>query len=434
MSLSPDSIQQMITEALVSSRDLRQLPSTFLTDILSGTESSAEAIKLAAEIVYKRFYYSFVVDMHLDSDEEQRGCELQRLLRIDDVRTNELNYEVGLAIYKRSFKDAVSDGELTSDEIEYLKSVAEFFTLRRRDINGAISRQALWFYSFKLSEALQDGILSEDEMADLAVVAKNWGLTSNQLSTISVPEKMEILRTALTTIKANGTIGEEDREYIRSLTQFLNAGELLKPCMMDLDLYATLFAIRQGKLPEIDPGNLILENAEHLHHKVLVIYEYPTSGKTSKQTGTLYVGSVKLRFVGRTKSHEIRYKNILEVAFQQTTTPRLHVTVSSGKGTGTYRLSKKNSPAALLELKEMIGYLIRKARRMIEPRGRASSYIPEHVRSEVYARDLGQCVMCSSREYLEFDHIIPRSKGGASTVNNLQLLCRKCNSEKSDRI
>ena len=89
MSLSPDSIQQIITEALVSSRDLSQLPNTFLTDIMSDTESAAEAIKLAAETVYKRFYYSFVVDLHLDGDEEQRGCELQRLLRIDDGRATE---------------------------------------------------------------------------------------------------------------------------------------------------------------------------------------------------------------------------------------------------------------------------------------------------------------------------------------------------------
>jgi 5-methylcytosine-specific restriction endonuclease McrA len=52
----------------------------------------------------------------------------------------------------------------------------------------------------------------------------------------------------------------------------------------------------------------------------------------------------------------------------------------------------------------------------------------------VWSRDQGQCVRCRAAEYLEFDHIIPHSKGGSNSINNVQLLCRKCNLYKSDRI
>ncbi|MDP7666422.1 MAG: HNH endonuclease signature motif containing protein [Candidatus Poseidoniia archaeon] len=35
---------------------------------------------------------------------------------------------------------------------------------------------------------------------------------------------------------------------------------------------------------------------------------------------------------------------------------------------------------------------------------------------------------------MEFDHIIPFSKGGANTYRNIQLLCESCNRDKSDTL
>jgi 5-methylcytosine-specific restriction endonuclease McrA len=60
--------------------------------------------------------------------------------------------------------------------------------------------------------------------------------------------------------------------------------------------------------------------------------------------------------------------------------------------------------------------------------------IPQDVQDKVWLRDGGKCVKCGSSENLEFDHIIPFSKGGANTYRNLQLLCEKCNREKSNKI
>ena len=60
--------------------------------------------------------------------------------------------------------------------------------------------------------------------------------------------------------------------------------------------------------------------------------------------------------------------------------------------------------------------------------------IAEAVRSEVWRRDLGHCVACGARQSLEFDHIIPLAKGGASSVRNLQLLCKACNLKKGAEI
>ena len=60
--------------------------------------------------------------------------------------------------------------------------------------------------------------------------------------------------------------------------------------------------------------------------------------------------------------------------------------------------------------------------------------ISEEVRIMVWRRDGGVCVKCGSRENLEYDHIVPISKGGSNTARNIELLCEKCNREKKDNI
>ncbi len=60
--------------------------------------------------------------------------------------------------------------------------------------------------------------------------------------------------------------------------------------------------------------------------------------------------------------------------------------------------------------------------------------IPAAVKRAVWKRDGGQCRWCGSTVQLEYDHIHPHSKGGSSSdVDNIQLLCRLCNVQKSDR-
>ena len=60
--------------------------------------------------------------------------------------------------------------------------------------------------------------------------------------------------------------------------------------------------------------------------------------------------------------------------------------------------------------------------------------IPKDVVDTVWNRDGGKCVYCGSNENLHLDHIIPFSEGGDTSVENLQLLCQKCNLEKSNKI
>ncbi len=59
--------------------------------------------------------------------------------------------------------------------------------------------------------------------------------------------------------------------------------------------------------------------------------------------------------------------------------------------------------------------------------------IPNSLRKKVFERDGYRCVLCADWHDLAADHIIPESKGGPTTLDNLQTLCRTCNLRKGSR-
>ena len=65
-----------------------------------------------------------------------------------------------------------------------------------------------------------------------------------------------------------------------------------------------------------------------------------------------------------------------------------------------------------------------------------SRSIPRNVQFRVLKRDNQICSNCGNSvldEDVEFDHIIPWSKGGSSDEHNVKLLCRKCNRKKGKK-
>jgi 5-methylcytosine-specific restriction endonuclease McrA len=55
-------------------------------------------------------------------------------------------------------------------------------------------------------------------------------------------------------------------------------------------------------------------------------------------------------------------------------------------------------------------------------------------KSEVFKRDGDRCVYCNSTVKLVLDHLIPVSRGGASTADNLVCACKACNAGKAGRL
>lgn len=92
--------------------------------------------------------------------------------------------------------------------------------------------------------------------------------------------------------------------------------------------------------------------------------------------------------------------------------------------------NKESCPECGHEVEETYEYCERCGYKL----NRRSRYIPKWIKNLVWQRDEGICNKCGSKNDLQFDHVIPFSKGGANSVKNLQILCGKCNRKKFNKI
>jgi 5-methylcytosine-specific restriction endonuclease McrA len=100
-------------------------------------------------------------------------------------------------------------------------------------------------------------------------------------------------------------------------------------------------------------------------------------------------------------------------------------------------LDAEDVKALVLQRKRRLEQKLQSARSLMraEENGRPTRVAPTtELRRAVFERDGGRCVECGGSFDLQYDHILPVAHGGATTLQNLQLLCADCNRSKSDSI
>ncbi|MFD5174212.1 TerD family protein [Nocardia sp. NPDC058379] len=188
----------------------------------------------------------------------------------------------------------------------------------------------------------------------------------------------------------------------------------------------SLTQVRAGDLPRIQRSDLHLEADETLYIDVNAAQiKYLASGPR-RNGGRLIGSSKKLRFIGAGAGSELPWAKIVSISSEY---GNIIISATTARGGGTYSVPDPEYVAAVLE-----GALRIAKRLVLAPGQRDTRSIPPDVKSEVWQRDGGRCCQCGDAHYLEFDHIIPLSRGGATSAGNLQILCRRCNLEKGARI
>jgi 5-methylcytosine-specific restriction endonuclease McrA len=93
---------------------------------------------------------------------------------------------------------------------------------------------------------------------------------------------------------------------------------------------------------------------------------------------------------------------------------------------GTTQYWEVRSPSVVLQIPEHI--------RLTSGNPERHWKIPAVSRREVFRRDNHTCQYCGSTKHLTLDHVLPRSKGGTHTWDNVVAACEKCNSTKGNRL
>lgn len=211
-----------------------------------------------------------------------------------------------------------------------------------------------------------------------------------------------------------------------------------KSIMSIIDYYQSLVDLEAGNIPVIRV-NMHLDSDEKAHFSVRATYCKPN--KNIKLINGVLIGTnKKMCFMANDGSGSlvINWNNVASVQVSNyyvnnESRAAINLIVTRGSGGGKYIIYNKD----VRYMKVFIDTLVRlwKRQLVIWKENKVTGTIPEHIKSEVFKRDNGKCVQCGySGEYIEYDHKIPRSKGGQNTVDNIQLLCRKCNLRKGNRL
>ncbi|PXX60444.1 stress response protein SCP2 [Nocardia tenerifensis] len=226
---------------------------------------------------------------------------------------------------------------------------------------------------------------------------------------------------------ADGEVEHDElAAFEHAVKELALAGPLIEDLRRRMHRGRTLSRLRSGDLPVIRTPGLHLDPEEKVHLDLPAVHVRQLARGPRLTEGRLIVSNKKLRFVGDGTGTELPWSRVVSVQTEQDT---VVLAATSARGGATFTVGDPDYVAAALE-----GALRVAKRLILTPGQRDTRSIPQEVKAEVWQRDGGKCVECGDSHYLEFDHIIPLSRGGATSATNLQILCRACNRAKGARI
>jgi 5-methylcytosine-specific restriction endonuclease McrA len=289
----------------------------------------------------------------------------------------------------------------------------------------AVAKKRLEEWRQNFVQACADGLLTREEWGPLKQQKIQYQLEDEEAFSFIRRDALNFVERSFAFAKSDGYLSQEEDSTIRWLMQELQLTQVAAHIQPELDYFLRLRHIREGRLPTIKPS-IVLPADELCYLETPATYQKANKSSVTIVPGRLVLTNKKILFIAPSGGGEIPLNKVLNVNEHPS---GIFLELSRKANNGFYTV-----PHPQITAESILAVIRMASRQLIAAGERDTRHIPQHIKMEVWQRDQGRCTQCHASEYLEFDHIIPHSKGGATSVGNLQLLCRRCNLAKSDNL
>lgn len=399
-----------------------------LEDFQDEYEYSDKHLSPACEKVYEACVAKAIQDAIITDKERETLDALRCKLELSAMQASRLEHSAKKSKYKVVFENISIANVATKKGADELKKFRSQLGITDKEAVEVTKTTISYGYKALLQKYSVRGVLTDVEFEELATYALATGMNLSNVLAVAKQEVLDLYSALVSDICADKIITDDEVSMINKYENlFQIPHKEISNYRRKLDLIIQLTNIKKGILPTVRTDKLI-NTAEICHWHSACRYEYVMpSGNLKEYGGELIVTNKRVIFNSDEKSFEFRPGKIIEVTTRHSS---VSLRCSTKTGQGDYAVRDVTLLGAILEqLARSYIYEIDS-----ENGDSRSRHIPDHVKVAVYQRDGGRCVKCGSDSYLEYDHIIPFSKGGANSENNVQLLCRRCNLEKSNNL
>lgn len=283
----------------------------------------------------------------------------------------------------------------------------------------------------QLNKFLLSGRFTHQDMQYLDKFCFEHDLDKELLFKQSSSAINNFLHYTLANMMADHFMSEDEQRTIHQLCNYFKPDQsIISEINTTIKRVNHLAKIKKGDVQPIYTNEIITKNSEiiYLHQRgVQLRIQRKNANNNECYRGDLFITSERIIY----KSDKPKNILISNIIAYESNKNMIFITTKTASNSAEFYIGKDvDFTEAYIEQS------VKRFHRQIDLRQSTNNtrHIAQEIRNTVWQRCNGKCVECESTSYLEFDHIIPFSKGGSNSENNIQLLCRACNLSKGDRI
>lgn len=405
-----------------------------LSEVLGDRPCKEKHLNQAKINVYQKLLTKAWADGRVQKSERDILAWVANCLEIPDSTLRAVNLENARPRFAKALARFMDDGEISNEEADYLEEVAKAGGMPLNQFVQEFFRtEGEQFLRGIFAAAVADNQPVHDALDKMVMSATKLGLPREVVLKAIQSQTVRYVEHALADAKEDDILTPEEEDSLRQLVQVFDLpSDVQAYILTELQQLRLLTNIKTGKLPTRNaPTGVNVKSGELVHYHGRAHWHCLRMLKSGPATdihdGYLTITDTRIMFSSPTKSESYGYGKIVT---HEVSRAIIEIQLQGKPMQQFVCLDGTRIPAAIF------ASAVRMANQTLvnQDENRRSRHIPREVRQRVWQRYSGRCAECDASDYLEFDHIVPVAKGGSNSDANVQLLCRRCNLKKSDRI